>query len=250
MEALEAGAVEVICKPGGAYSFGEMLLELGDKIKAAAQIKVARPLTVETAKRLSLVRATNKIVVMGTSTGGPRALELVLSAMPSNAPGILIVQHMPEHFTRSFANRLNQLCAIEVREAADGDKVAPGQALIAPGNYHMLLRRSGEQYRVEVKSGPPVCRHRPSVDVLFRSAVHCAGRNAIGVLMTGMGHDGAEALKLLRDSGAMTIAQDEASCVVFGMPKEAIKLGGAKFVLPLSQIPYMILEASGTASVS
>ncbi len=246
MEALEAGAVEVMCKPGAAYTVGDMSVELIDKIKAAARVRVqkreAKPSLDQTYKKLSLTKTTNKVVVIGASTGGTEALLKVLRVLPPNSPGIAIVQHMPEHFTRSFANRLNELCDIEVKEAENGDTVIPGRALIAPGNYHMLLKRSGANYYVEVKSGPLVSRHRPSVDVLFKSASQYGGKNVIGVIMTGMGRDGAEGMKLMHDQGAKTIAQDESTCVVFGMPKEAIALNGVDYVLPLDKIPQKILE--------
>ena len=189
-----------------------------------------------------MTRTTHKVVAIGASTGGTQALQAVLSALPANAPGIVVVQHMPERFTRSFAGHLDEVCELEVKEAEDGDTVAPGKALIAPGNYHLLLRRSGAMYFVEVKSGPLVCRHRPSVDVLFKSVARFAGRNAVGVIMTGMGNDGSEGLKAMRDAGAATIAQDEASCVVFGMPKEAIELGAAQVIAPLDHIPRKVLD--------
>ncbi|MCW8130062.1 MAG: chemotaxis response regulator protein-glutamate methylesterase [Planctomycetota bacterium] len=246
LEAIDAGAVEVMCKPGSAYDVGDLYVELIDKVKAASRVSVTRrnvPVTAPSAPaRLSLARTTHKIVAMGASTGGTQALQDVLTALPANAPGIVIVQHMPEHFTRSFAERLNALCEIEVKEAEDGDTVAPGRALIAPGNYHMLLQRSGAVYRVGIRSGPLVSRHRPSVNVLFKSAAQYAGRNAVGVLLTGMGNDGAEGLKAMRDQGAETIAQDEASSVVFGMPKAAIELGGATYVSPLNLVPQKVLE--------
>lgn len=246
MEALEAGAVEVMCKPGAAYTVGDMSVELIDKIKAAARVRVQKreikPSSATPVKKLSLTKTTNKVVVIGASTGGTEALARVLSVLPPNSPGIAIVQHMPEHFTRSFANRLNDMCDIEVKEAENGDSVIPGRALIAPGNYHMLLKRSGANYYVEVKSGPLVSRHRPSVDVLFKSASQYGGKNVIGVIMTGMGKDGAEGMKQLHDQGAKTIAQDEATCVVFGMPKEAIALNAVDYVLPLDKIPQKILE--------
>jgi len=183
-----------------------------------------------------MLQTTEKVVVIGASTGGTEALREILEALPANAPAITIVQHMPELFTARFAERLNQLCQVHVKEAADGDTVLRGQVLIAPGNRHTLLKRSGARYFVEVKDGPLVTRHRPSVDVLFRSAARYAGRNAVGVLLTGMGDDGARGLLELREAGAATIAQDEASCVVFGMPSEAIKLGAASRVLPLSHM--------------
>ena len=174
----------------------------------------------------AMAQTTERIVAIGTSTGGTQALEAVLTALPRVSPGIVIVQHMPEKFTASFAARLNGLCQIEVREAQNGDRVMPGRALIAPGGRHMLLKRNGAQYHVEVVDGPVVNRHRPSVDVLFRSVAKFAGRNALGVIMTGMGDDGARGLKEMHDAGATTVAQDEATCVVYGMPKEAVKLGG------------------------
>lgn len=246
IEAMNAGAVDVMCKPGAAYTVGDMSLELIDKIKSAASVDMSKWTKIasqvqEPPQRLNIIQTSNKVVAIGASTGGTQALQSVLSAMPTNAPGIVIVQHMPEHFTTSFAKRLNELCAIEVREAENGDSVIPGRALIAPGNKHMLLRRSGARYYVEVKSGPLVSRHRPSVEVLFNSVAQSAGPNSIGVIMTGMGGDGAEGMLKMKESGAVTIAQDEASCVVFGMPKEAIKRGGVDFVVPLSKIPETIL---------
>ncbi|MCC6491015.1 MAG: chemotaxis response regulator protein-glutamate methylesterase [Candidatus Hydrogenedentes bacterium] len=247
MEALESGAVEVMCKPGAAYTVGDMSVALIDKIKAAAQVKVTRRAeTAETRQssvaRLSMTQTTNKVLAIGASTGGTEALASVLSALPANAPGTCVVQHMPEHFTRSFANRLNSLCAMEVKEAENGDTVSPGKVLIAPGNYHMLLKRSGAVYYVEVKSGPLVSRHRPSVDVLFKSVARYAGRNAVGVIMTGMGADGADGLLEMKKQGALTVAQDEASCVVFGMPKEAIERGAADHIVALNKIPAKVLQ--------
>ena len=249
LEALEAGAVDVMCKPGAAYTVGDMSVELIDKIKAAARVRVTRrisapvsPAAVTPARITAMTRTTYKVIAIGASTGGTEALTALLRVLPADAPGIVIVQHMPEHFTRSFADRLNQLCAIEVKEAANDDTVMPGRVLIAPGNYHMLLRRSGARYYVEVKNGPLVSRHRPSVDVLFKSTAQTAGKNAVGVILTGMGRDGAEGMKMMHDAGAKTIAQDEASCVVFGMPKEAIALGGVDFVLPLDQIAQKMLR--------
>lgn len=191
-----------------------------------------------------MTKTTNKVVAIGASTGGTEALASVLSSLPANSPGIVIVQHMPELFTRSFAERLNNLSAVSVKEAEDGDTVSPGRALLAPGNKHMLLKRSGASYYVQVKSGPLVGRHRPSVDVLFKSVAQFAGANAVGVIMTGMGADGSDGLRDMHNNGAKTIAQDEASCVVFGMPKEAIVKGGVDHVAPLSRIPQMILQLS------
>lgn len=249
VEALEAGAVEVMCKPGAAYTVGDMSVELIDKIKAAARVDMSRRVAAkapasQSTSRLAMTRTTNKVLAIGASTGGTEALARVLSALPPNAPGVVVVQHMPEFFTRSFAERLNGICAIHVKEASDGDSVVPGKALIAPGNYHMLLRRSGAIYYVQVKSGPLVSRHRPSVDVLFKSVARYAGRNAIGVIMTGMGADGADGMKEMHDAGAETIAEDESSCVVFGMPKEAIARGGVDHVVPLDRIPHVALQAA------
>ena len=247
MEALDAGAVEVMSKPGASYTVGDMSVELIDKIKAAARVKVQKrevtvlPTTVQKPQK-ALTRTTNKVVAIGASTGGTQAIQKVLSAMPVNAPGIVIVQHMPEHFTRSFADRLNEICAIQVKEAEDGDTVMPGKALIAPGNYHMLLSRSGARYYVRVKSGPLISRHRPSVDVLFKTVASYAGSNAIGVIMTGMGQDGSKGLLEMKNNGAATITQDEASCVVFGMPKEAIALNAADHIVTLDRISQKILE--------
>jgi len=256
LEAIEAGAVDVLCKPGPAHTVGDLAVELIDTIKAAAQAKIVRrgandPAAAPCPPRLAMTRATNKVVAIGASTGGTRALQGVLSAMPGDAPGMVIVQHMPEHFTRSFAERLNSLCAMEVKEAEDGEAVTAGKALIAPGNRHMLLLRRGAVYSVEVKDGPLVTRHRPSVDVLFKSAARQAGHNAIGVIMTGMGRDGAEGLKEMKNQGGATVAQDEASCVVFGMPREAIARGAVDHVLPLERIAHKIIElAENSGSLS
>ena len=183
---------------------------------------------------------TDRLVAIGTSTGGTQALEVVLTALPRVTPGIVVVQHMPEKFTAAFAARLDSLCAAEVVEASDGERVLPGRVLIAPGGKHMSVRRDGAQYRVHVADGPPVNRHKPSVDVLFRSVAECAGANALGVIMTGMGDDGARGLKLMRDAGARTVAQDEATCVVYGMPAEAVKLGAAETEAPLRAIAGLI----------
>jgi len=184
------------------------------------------------------------VIVVGASTGGTEALKDFLEALPLDTPGMVIVQHMPEHFTAAFARRLDGICDISVKEAENDDTVVRGRALIAPGNKHTLLKRSGARYYVEVKDGPLVCRHRPSVDVLFRSAARYAGKNAVGVIMTGMGDDGAKGMLEMKDAGAYTIAQDEASCVVFGMPKEAIKLGAIDTVVPLNNIAGVVLRES------
>ncbi len=251
MEALNAGAVEVMSKPGSAFSVNDMSLVLIEKIRIAARAKIdkqgandGKETNNADSSRLMLpqVGMTNSVVAIGASTGGTQAIQSLLEAMPGNAPGIVIVQHMPSRFTASFADRLNQLCNIEVREAKNNDSVLPGLALIAPGNYHMLLRRSGARFYVEVKNGPLVCGHRPSVEVLFKSVARAAGRNAIGVILTGMGKDGAEGLLEMRKKNAKAIAQDENSCVVFGMPKEAVRIGATDFVLPLQSIPETIIR--------
>ncbi|MCP4567114.1 MAG: chemotaxis response regulator protein-glutamate methylesterase [FCB group bacterium] len=247
MEALDAGAVEVMSKPGSAYTVGDMSVELIEKIKAASRVKPVRTSdkaasTGSSISKLSLSKTTNKVIAIGASTGGTQALSDVLQALPGNTAGIVIVQHMPENFTRAFADRLNSICDLEVKEASDGDTVIPGRALIAPGNYHMMLNRSGAKYFVRVKEGPLVNRHRPSVEVLFKSTARYAGANAVGVILTGMGNDGAQGILDMKNEGAATIAQDEASCIVFGMPKEAIKTGGVDEVKPLSKIPATILS--------
>ncbi|MCX7822274.1 MAG: chemotaxis response regulator protein-glutamate methylesterase [Syntrophobacterales bacterium] len=251
LEALEAGAVEVLAKPGGSYSVGDMSVQLVEKIRAAARAKIlSSPLSTYVKPsddtsgllKLSLTQTTHKVIAMGASTGGTEALKAVLMQLPPTSPGIVIVQHMPPKFTQAFAERLNGLCQIAVREAKNNDAVIPGVALIAPGNYHMVLKRSGARYYVEIKDGPLVCYQRPSVDVLFHSVARYAGSNAIGVIMTGMGRDGASGLLEMKKAGAKTIAQDEESCVVFGMPKEAIKIGAVDVVAPLQDIPKVILS--------
>ncbi|MBW8886300.1 MAG: chemotaxis response regulator protein-glutamate methylesterase [Fibrobacteres bacterium] len=246
LEALDIGAVDVMCKPYAAYAVGDMSVQLREKVKAAAMVRVRKREAPEnplgTSPRLSLARTTQAVIAIGASTGGTQALQAVLTALPANTPGIVVVQHMPEHFTKSFAERLNGLCAMEVKEAEDGDSVSPGRILIAPGNRHLLLNRSGALYHAIVKDGPLVSRHRPSVDVLFKSVARYAGANAVGAILTGMGADGAAGLKEMKDNGAETVAQDEASCVVFGMPKEAIRMGGVSHVVPLDGIAAKLLE--------
>jgi two-component system chemotaxis response regulator CheB len=256
IEALAAGAVAIITKP--TLGLKQFLVDASDDlvtaVKAAAKANVKRYQPVvarekNTAdvimsaadKHTAMIQTTERVVALGTSTGGTQALEVVLTSLPRVTPGIVIVQNMPEKFPAEFANRLNGLCKIEVKEAQNNDRVIPGRALIAPGGKHMLLRRTGAQYYVEVMDGPLVNRHRPSVDVLFRSVAKCAGANALGVIMTGMGDDGAAGLMEMRTAGAHTLAQDEDSCVVFGMPKEAIKRGGVERVVPLTAIGREIL---------
>ncbi|RJF79529.1 chemotaxis response regulator protein-glutamate methylesterase [Azospirillum cavernae] len=272
MQALEAGAVDIIVKPR--VDTRQMLLEaqvlICDTVKAAARArpraterKAAAPArTLRPEPKLNadvmmpapsghaMAKTTEKIICVGASTGGTEALREVLEQLPADSPGIVIVQHMPESFTAAFARRLDSLCEVAVREAKDGDTVLRGQVLIAPGNRHTLLQRSGARYFVTVKDGPLVSRHRPSVDVLFRSAAHCAGANAVGIIMTGMGDDGANGLLEMRNAGAFTIAQDEDSCVVFGMPKEAINRGAAEKIVALSAIAREILRYGGRAHVA
>jgi two-component system chemotaxis response regulator CheB len=257
LRALEEGAVEIVAKPRVAlHDFlndsTEMLI---DVIRAAASAKTRRrrptiavekrhsPDVILPAARPSVTRTTRKLVAIGASTGGTEALREILEAMPPDAPGIVIVQHMPEVFTAAFAQRLDQTCQIVVKEAAEGDRIIDGRALIAPGNRHMLVRRDGAEYRIHLNDGPLVSRHKPSVDVLFRSVAQSAGANAIGVILTGMGNDGVTGLWEMRSAGAVTFAQDEASCAVFGMPREAIKRGAVQSVHSLSAIGPAILSA-------
>lgn len=257
LKALEYGAVEIITKPkmGTKQFIEESRIQICDTIKAAAKARVERhhPLRevspkytadvmIEKPPSRAMVQTTEKVVVVGASTGGTEALKVFLEMLPEDAPGIVIVQHMPENFTAAFAKRLDSTCKVTVKEAADNDTVVRGRALIAPGNRHTLLKRSGARYYVEVKNGPLVSRHRPSVDVLFRSAARYGGKNIVGVIMTGMGDDGARGMKEMHDAGATTIAQDEASCVVFGMPNEAIKQGGVDKVVPLERIAAEVLK--------
>jgi two-component system chemotaxis response regulator CheB len=242
VDAMAAGAIEVLCKPGTAYSVGDMAAELVRKIKSASRATVRKVVAPSGVIQTSLSATTDKIIAIGASTGGVQALETVLMTFPPGAPGTLVVQHMPPRFTASFAQRLNGLCKVRVREAVDGDSVVPGLVLIAPGGYHMLLRRSGASYRVEVKQGPEVHHQRPSVEVLFNSAAKFAGANAVGVILTGMGADGAEGLLQMRKAGARTIAQDEATCVVYGMPMEAAKRGAAEKIVPLHDITRSIFS--------
>ncbi len=248
IEALEIGAVEVICKPGAAYTVGDMTAQLVEKIRAAAKADIRKVVSDEKRKvapeppRYSMTRTTEKIVAIGASTGGTEAIKTVLERYPADGPATLIVQHMPEKFTHSFAKRLNDVCACEVREAENNDSIYSGLVLIAPGNKHMVLRRSGAKYYVMIKDGPHVHHQRPSVEVLFNSVAKYAGRNSVGVIMTGMGTDGAVGLKNMLDAGAATIAQDEKSCIVFGMPKAAIDMKAAQYVLPLNSITGKIVD--------
>jgi two-component system, chemotaxis family, protein-glutamate methylesterase/glutaminase len=259
LKALEYGAVEIITKPrmGTQKFLEESRIAICDAVKAAAQAKpraipvrahlVEPKLTADVimAKPTrAMITTTEKVIVVGASTGGTQALAIFLESFPHDCPGIVIVQHMPEYFTAAFSKRLDSLCQITVKEAENNDTVIRGRALIAPGNHHLLLKRSGARYYVEIKEGPLVSRHRPSVDVLFRSTARYAGKNAIGVIMTGMGDDGARGMREMKDAGAATIAQDEATSVVFGMPQEAIKHGGVDKVLPLDRISRATLQMS------
>jgi two-component system chemotaxis response regulator CheB len=260
LRAIDLGAVAVIEKPRlGVKGFlQDSALLFRETVAEAARVRV-RPRAAQRAtrsarsadavlplvKRPGLGATTDKVVALGASTGGTEALRLILEAMPADAPGLLVVQHMPEAFTRAFAERLDQTCRIDVREAADGDRVLEGRALIAPGNRHLMLRRNGGHYAVALSDGPPVSRHRPSVDVLFRSVAMAAGPNAVGAILTGMGDDGASGLLEMRQAGAATLAQDEASSVVFGMPKEAIERGAADEVVPLDEMAAALLRRVG-----
>jgi two-component system chemotaxis response regulator CheB len=262
MKAMEYGAVEIIQKPrmGTKVFLEESRVRICDAVKAASQAKltkisarsrtVAPKLTADViidkpTSSNAMIQTTEKVIVVGASTGGTEALRIFLEALPADCPGIVIVQHMPEGFTRAFSQRLDGICRITVKEAANNDTVVRGRALIAPGNHHALLKRSGARYYVEIKDGPLVSRHRPSVDVLFRSAARYGGKNVVGVIMTGMGDDGAQGMLEMKNAGAYTIAQDEASCVVFGMPNEAIKRGGVDSVKPLSAIAAEVLRHGG-----
>ncbi len=256
MHALAAGAVGVAAKPkiGLKQHLQDASDDLTHMVKVAARANVKRLQSASPAPRKlsadailpqsahSMARTTDTVIAIGTSTGGTQALETVLTALPRVCPGIVAVQHMPEKFTEAFARRLDSVCQVEVKEAKSGDRVLPGRVLIAPGGRHMLLKRSGAQYHVDIVDGPPVSRHRPSVDVLFRSAAQCAGKNALGIIMTGMGDDGASGLLEMRMAGASTLAQDEATCVVYGMPKEAVKRGAVGRIVPLGAIASEIIR--------
>jgi two-component system chemotaxis response regulator CheB len=249
LEALAAGAVEVLCKPGGALSVGDLTATLAERVRAAAR---CRPVATDegprpASSRPALSRTTHQVIAVGASTGGTVAIERLLCALPPNAPGIVITQHMPPQFTKAFARRLKDQSALDVREAETGDAVVAGVALVAPGDRHLLVRRDGARYVAEVKDGPRVNRHRPSVDVMFRAVARVAGANAVGVLLTGMGADGAQGLLALKEAGAPTIAQDEATCVVYGMPKSAVELGAADQVLPLDGIAPEVLRLAEAA---
>ena len=251
LTALRLGAVDVICKPGSAYSTKEISRKIIKSVRTASVASVKKSTTqlaqkkqVGNANNLPKARlktTTKKLIAIGSSTGGTKALEEILPALPPRLPGTVIVQHMPPVFTKSFAERLNEVCRVNVKEAEDGDWIQPGQVLIAPGNYHMLVQKKGAKYYTKIKQGPPVHHHRPSVDVMFNSVAEAAGINATGVILTGMGSDGAKGLKKMRDQGAHTIGQNEKTCVVYGMPKVAEEVGAVAEVLPLSEIAEAIV---------
>ena len=253
LRALELGAVDFVTKPkidiaSGLQEYADMIAE---KVRAAAQSRLRKPVKPQIQERLTAdavlpsvsnrITSTEKLIIVGASTGGTEAIKDFLIHMPPDCPGILVTQHMPEAFTRSFANRLNSLCKIQVKEAEQGDRVLPGHAFIAPGHSHLLLARSGANYICELNQGPPVNRHRPAVDVLFRSAANCAGANAVGVILTGMGKDGAVGMLEMKRAGAHNFAQDEATCVVYGMPKEAVAVGAVDEIVPLPEMAGRVL---------
>jgi two-component system chemotaxis response regulator CheB len=264
LDALRLGAVEVLAKPGGPYSVGELRSSLAGKIRAAAAARLRQPQAQIAPQSEASTRperapepvsapaySSATVIAIGASTGGTEALRDVLMRLPANTPGILITQHIPPVFSRAFASRLNEICPMEVKEACDGDLVMAGRALIAPGNFHMLLRKGPEGYCVQVKDGPQVCYQRPSVDVMFSSVAEVAGPRAVGAILTGMGSDGAQGMLRMKRAGARTIAQDEASCVVFGMPREAIRVGGVDRVVSLLQVaPAILAELRSTSSTA
>jgi len=249
LRALELGAADVMAKPGTSYSVKDMSVQLADRIKAVhgmkrryADIPKKEIIVPVPAVNRAMLKTTNKIIAIGASTGGTEAIKEILIRLPADMPPIIIVQHMPQYFTRSFAERLDSLCKLYVKEAVDGELLAPGKVLIAPGNLHMVLKRSGASYYVEIKEGPLIFHQRPSVEVMFKSVARYAGSNSIGILLTGMGKDGAEGLLEMKNAGALTIAQDEKSCIVYGMPKEAAQIGAAREILPLDAIPEALLK--------
>ncbi len=253
LEALSIGALEVISKPSAAYSVGDMSVQLAEKIRAVYGAKLKPGYNQKTINKATtvinskaLAATTNKIIAIGASTGGTEAIKKVLTKLPRNSPGIVVVQHMPAQFTASFAERLDELCQVSVKEAQNGDSVTNGQVLIAPGNYHMLLKRSGARYYVEVKTGPLVHYQRPAVDVLFKSVARFAGANALGIILTGMGKDGAAGMLDMKKAGAINIAQDEKSCVVFGMPREAIDIHAVDYVQDIHDIAQKAVGIIGS----
>ncbi len=255
LRALALGAVDVIAKPGSSLAAGDIADELVRAVRAASHARVVKRTEAAEApvvpgrSAIASLNATNKIIALGASTGGTQALEQVLRRFPVDAPGTVIVQHMPEHFTLSFANRLNSVCAMRVQEAKDGDYVVPGLALVAPGGKHLVLQASGARWVARVKDGPKVHHQRPAVDVLFQSVARSAGRNAVGALLTGMGSDGAKGMLAMREAGAYTVAQNEETCIVYGMPREAVKIDAAVEVLPLDRIADALLHAVAATRV-
>ena len=245
MSALEAGAVEVMCKPGGSYSVGEIGEQLGDKVRAAARAGTPRPpvKAIRPAPHVPNTRSVLDVIAIGSSTGGPEALRAVLTELPNDLPGIVIAQHMPKAFTKHFAERLDEVCALEVREATDGETIRPGLALLAPGDEHMIVQRGEGMDRVRLHQGEKVHHQRPAVDLLFHSVARSYGRRALGVILTGMGKDGAEGLLAMRKAGAATLGQDEKSCVVYGMPRVAAEAGAVEHVLGLEHMPKGIVDA-------
>jgi two-component system chemotaxis response regulator CheB len=244
IEAMQLGAMEVVCKPGAAYTVGDLADDLIEKVKAAARARIRKRGKDAPAPQAVAMPGlpANQLLAIGASTGGTVAIEQLLRAMPEQTPATVITQHMPPDFTAAFAKRLDGLCPLEVREARDGDELRAGRVLIAPGGLHLLVRRVGSSYRAVVKDGPRVHRQKPAVDVLFKSVARAAGAHGVGALLTGMGADGAEGLLAMREVGAATAAQDEASCTVFGMPRAAIELGAAESVVPLDQLPRWIAK--------
>ena len=254
MEALRHGAVEVMGKPGGPYSIGELREGLAQKLRAAAGARVKRASTLSTPsvaprrEEAPSALRSDMIIAIGASTGGTEAIHDVLIQLPANIPGMVLTQHIPKQFSTSFAQRLNRVCPFEVKEAEDGDELGPGRALLAPGDFHMVLRRIGLGYRVQIQDGPKVCYQRPAVDVMFSSVANAVKGDAVGVLLTGMGSDGAQGLLAMRKAGARTLAQDEATCVVYGMPREAVRMNAVEQVLPLGAIPGAILKLAAKKS--
>lgn len=255
LRALSLGAVEVIAKPGSSLAAGDVADELVRAVRAASHARVVRRAEpseppVQARAAIATLNATNKLIALGASTGGTQALEQVLRRFPVDAPGTVIVQHMPEHFTASFAKRLDSVCAMRVQEAKDGDYVVPGLALVAPGGKHLLVQANGARWVARVKDGPKVHHQRPAVDVLFQSVARSAGRNAVGAILTGMGADGAKGMLAMREAGAYTVAQNEETCVVYGMPREAVKVGAAVDILPLDRVADALLHHIRSEAVS
>ncbi len=250
LEALRYGAVDVLAKPSGPYSVGDLRATVSASIRAAARAKLQKHVAPEPAPAIERPANPNRLIAIGASTGGTEAIARILVQLPAEVPPILITQHIPPMFSRTFAERLNKSCRMEVREAVDGDVPRPGLALVAPGGFHMVLERAGAGLRIKIKDGPMVCYQRPSIDVLFTSVAMVAGAKAVGVMLTGMGNDGAQGMKRMKDQGCYNIAQDEASCVIFGMPREAIRAGAVDQTLPLDRIAGAVMNACAKESPS